>query len=162
MRSILGVMVVVLCAPLCRAGQSDAERLAAALEQAVSRAAAGDLVEAVRIISAESRTQKDPRELMEQGTKLQAEYAKLDGLGERDGIERISLRFSGRSFFRLRVADKRSEGVIVWTFVGYRFRDDWDCKGTRFNGSDDLMKLMNSELDPADAAPVVAPDAAGP
>jgi hypothetical protein len=127
------------------------DELAQILERAGEKASAGDFNEAIRITNSAAVSPKNPTEVMEQASKIQEIYRGLERLGQSDGIERVSMRFVGDSFFRLRVVEKRSDGVILWTFVGYKFRDQWFCKGIHLAGNSDLLELMREQLDAADA-----------
>lgn len=152
MRTLLLLLTTTLIAfpCTCEAGRASAEDLANALQAAVERAAAGDVNEAMRAIHAETLVPKDPREVMTSAEELREAYRTIEGYGERDGVERISLRFTGESFFRLRVVEKRANGVVVWTFLAYRFKGEWYCKAMKYVGSDDFGKIMRESLDPAD------------
>lgn len=134
-----------------RAAAETPEDLAAVLEAAVEKARAGDYNEAVRITNAAAVQPADPRKAMDKAAKIQEIYASLERLGPSDEVERVSMRFVGESFLRLRVVDKREHGVVLWTFIGYRFKGRWFCEGIHISGNSDLMELMRKELDAADA-----------
>lgn len=152
MKSSITLVIVLALGWSCAfAARDNADDLVSELEKAVVDASQGDIAAAVRRLNAEARTPKGPKEVGAQTDNFRNLYAKLAGLGEPDEVERLSLRYSGDSFFRLRVIDKRAEGVILWTFVGYKYKGSWACKGVSFNGGDDLMQIMRQELDAADA-----------
>lgn len=153
MEKLLVGVLLIFSASVCsvRAASSTPEQLADALEKAVALASAGDPAACARAINAEAKSQKSLKEVSAQADGLKQAYQKFTALGESDGVERLSLRFMGDSYFRLRVADKRAEGAVLWTFIGYRYRGQWYCKGMNVNGGDDLMAIMKQELDAADA-----------
>ena len=151
------VFMLWLLAPHVGTAADTPEDLIQIMEEAVARARAGDFNESVRITNAAATNPMAPQAAMDQATKIQEVYRSLERLGDVDGIERVSLRFVGESFFRLRVVDKREEGVVLWTFIGYRFKGRWYCEGLHISGNSDLMELMRKELDPADAAPDASP-----
>jgi hypothetical protein len=144
-------MFLVFSCTAVFAARDSAEDLVSALEKAVSQASHGDIAGTVRAMNAEARTPKGPKEVAAQIENFKEAYQKIAGLGEADEVERLSLRYTGDSFFRLRIVDKRAEGAILWTFIGYKFKGLWSCKGVTFNGGEDLMQIMRQELDAADA-----------
>jgi len=150
-KHVLLALLLASTVPLAFANRDRPEELVTALEQAVSKAAHGDVAGAVRAINAEARSPKSLKEVAAQEDNFKAAFQKMAGLGESDGVELLSLRYTGDSFLRLRVVDKRAEGVVLWTFVGYKFKGEWSCKGMTFNGGEDLMQIMHQELDAADA-----------
>jgi len=151
MKPKITLMLLLACVSIARAGQDSAKDLVARFAEAVNIAARGDIGRAVQQLNTQARSPKSPKELGAQIEAFRNVYGKVAQLGELDQVEQVSLVFTGESFFRLRLAEKRAEGVILWTFVGYRFKDQWYCKGIHFNGSDDLLQLMHDELDAADA-----------
>ena len=150
-KHIMFALLFASVVPVTFASHGRPEELVSALEQAVSKAARGDVAGAVRAINAEARSPKPLKEVVAQEDNFKAAFQKMAGLGESDGVELLSLRYTGDSFLRLRVVDKRAEGVVLWTFVGYKFKGEWSCKGMAFNGGEDLMQIMRQELDAADA-----------
>jgi len=130
---------------------SSADELADVLQVAVEKAQLGDCHEAMRIINSVLRSPMDPTKAMEHSSKMQEDFRKLDRLGETDGVERVSLRYVGDSFLRLRIVDKRAKGVVLWTFIGYRFKGEWHCVSRSYHANSDLAVLMRESLDPADA-----------
>lgn len=136
-----------------RAGHERAADLVSVMEESVTTAARGELGAAFRQLNSEAHTPKSLKEVNAQAENFKTAYQKVAQLGELDTVERVSLVYTGESFFRLRLAEKHAEGVILWTLLGYRFKGMWYCKGINFNGSDDLLSLMRQELDPADAQP---------
>jgi len=151
MKNVIYIMLCLIASTSWMSARETSDQLAAALEHAVSLAASGDLAGCARAINAEAKSQKPIKEVSAQADNLKQVYLKLTGLGESDGVERLSMRFLGDSYFRLRVVDKRAEGAILWTFIGYRFHEQWFCKGMNMNGGDDLMAIMKQKLDAADA-----------
>jgi hypothetical protein len=152
MKPIIFTVLMVLATTTLSAGHEQAVDLVAALESAVSTAAGGNIAAAVHSINAESSKPKDLKDINAQIGELKAAYQKLDGLGKLDGTERLSLVYTGESFFRLRVVEKREEGAVLWTFVGCKLRGTWYCKGMNFAANGDLLELMKN-LDAADAKP---------
>jgi hypothetical protein len=146
--TVLVLVILVACVRVY-AGRESAEELAAALEAAVVRASVGDAAGAARMINAETRLKKLPA-LSAQAEQLKDAYRKLANLGESDGVERVSLKFLGESLFRLRAVDKRPEGLVLWTFIGYRLKGEWHCKGFSFKGSEDVSDFVAEAFDPAD------------
>ncbi|MBI3191456.1 MAG: hypothetical protein HYZ36_02240, partial [Pedosphaera parvula] len=120
-------------------------------QEAVEKAQGGDFHEAMRLINTVSRSPMDPTKAMEQASKMQEDFRKVDPLGETDGVEQVSLRYVGDSFLRIRIVDKRAKGVILWTFIGYRFKEEWHCVSRSYHANSDLAELMRETLDPADA-----------
>jgi hypothetical protein len=136
------------------AGRDHAEDLVTALEGAVSSAARGDAASCVRTIDAEASKPKNLKEVTAQVDQLKSLYQKVAPLGELDAVERLSLVYTGDSFFRVRFVEKRTEGVVLWTFIGYRLRSQWYCKEMQIRANGDLVELMK-ELDSADSKPTV-------
>jgi len=151
MKSTILILSLLAFAWTAHAGQESAKDLVTVFEEAVGIAAHGDIGRAMQQLNTQARSPKSPKEVGAQTEAFRNAYAKISSLGELDQVERVSLVFTGESFFRLRVAEKRAEGVILWTLIGYRFKGTWYCKGVNFNGSDDLMQLMHDQLDAADA-----------
>ena len=130
---------------------SSAEELVEVLQDAVEKAQVGDYYESIRIINSVSRSPTDPTKALEQASKMQEDFRDVDQLGETDGVEQVSLRYVGDSFLRLRIVDKRAKGVILWTFIGYRFKGEWHCVSRGYHANSNLAKIMRESLDPADA-----------
>jgi hypothetical protein len=146
---ILAVLTLVLCCG-ARARQETSEQLAAVLEDSVRLAAQGDVAGAVRKMAAESSKPRDLKQINSQIDGFKQMYSKLSPLGELDSVERLSLVFAGESFFRLRVVEKRTDGVVLWTFIGYRLKAGWYYAGLNTSGTSDLLEGMRQYLDPAD------------
>ncbi|ATC63182.1 hypothetical protein CMV30_03985 [Nibricoccus aquaticus] len=154
---ILPAIIFWICTACASyAGHEKIEDLADSLEKAVVFASKGDFASAARAINAETRSPQSPKEVIERTDYLKHLYDQIAVLGEKDEVERLSLRLAGISFARLKVIDKRAEGAVIWTFIGYRYRGQWYCKNLSVAGSEDFLKLMREELDAADATPVTS------
>ena len=153
MKMRLFILGMFACASIARAGHAQASELVSVFEAAVNTAAHGDLSRAMHQLNVEAQSPKSLNELNAQTDQIRQTYDKLAQLGELDRVERVSLVFTGESFFRLRLAEKRADGVILWTLVGYRFKGQWYSKGINITGSTDLLSLLHDNLDPADATP---------
>jgi hypothetical protein len=150
MKYLCAAVAFILAVPAISAGEKTPAALAASLEAAVTAASRRDYSGAIRMIDAELTTPKSETEMAAQAKDLAELYAKLAALGELDAVERLSLVAAGESLFTLRVIEKREGGLILWTFVGYRFRGVWYCKGMDVNGGDDLIKLLRQDAGSAD------------
>jgi hypothetical protein len=150
MQKIIIIVLLTTFCSLAHAGKDTYQELCDALEASVTRSAKGDFRSAFSDLDALGQIPMGPKQVLANADSEKETFGKFYSLGALDEVERISLVFTGKSFFRFKLAEKREKGVVVWTFIGYKYRNQWYNKSMSITGNSDLSDLMSKAIDPAD------------